>query len=202
MLVEGKGVVAPKPIRVFIQRHEIIALNDDAAKRAAFRSYGDRADQWGKGLLPTTSIVHIGEAPKAQVSILVGLVGEYATKRFLTSARPSWQIEIDTELRGTGDGGIDILAFGLKVQVKTKTRHGGENLVKCATSYGWHCVVFCRWNMTDCVHLLGWTWKADVVSLAPQPSPFGGWSNFSVLDSALEPMSSMVSEIEAWKGAK
>lgn len=92
--------------------------------------YGDRKDNWGRGLRAD--------------ACAIGKGGEYAVRRWLTSTYPSLEVsEVGefVDIRGYGDGGIDLIAGGIKMDIKS-TSKGLYIPSTGAGSYKKNCDVF------------------------------------------------------------
>lgn len=116
--VEGRGWVAPVPVRIGIDRGERAACHRHARDRERHRGYGARTDQWGVGLL---------DSPVD--SVVVGNVGELAFSHWLHRAT-GVRVWPDWTLKAIGDRGLDFAVAGYRVQVKTARKDYRELLVR------------------------------------------------------------------------
>lgn len=105
MIVEGKGHVVPAPVRITLSRGDVELIRREAARRDKFRGYSARRDKWGRGLVAGSPAFY-------------GMCGEWSLCRYL-NRRLGLGLVLDTVLRKGGDGGVDVVASGLRVQVKT-----------------------------------------------------------------------------------
>lgn len=209
MLVEGIGVKAPQRVPIVLTESELRVLFLCAKERAEYRCYQNRGDVWGRGCKDATEIPGIGTLTQAERPIFVGLLGEYAMKRFVTARFPG-SCEIDTELRANGDFGIDLKPFGLSIDVKTRQTGNGPQLVKVIDGRGRPVppkamvLAICSWEGFSTVNIVGWNWTAELLNAKEAVEARGGrdWFNIEVDDTDLLPACSMRDVLETWKAAK
>lgn len=187
MLVEGRGIVAPSPIRCAVSMREINQLRAIAARRNAYRGYQSRRDQWGRGL--------------TKDPIVVGLIGEHAVLSFLNS-RLGTRMSVDDRLLRVGDGGVDALVNGYSMQIKTRQR-GRQNLIrtlddrKRLIAFNVEAFVFAKFAEPSDVFLLGWITADDARGVGDfKRSRVADHFNTVVEDKELEPMSRLIAEIQ------
>jgi hypothetical protein len=147
MRIEGKGNVEPCPVRVSISKADLALLSSEADRRNRHRGYASGGTAWKRGL--------------TRNPILMGMVGELATERFLCEQGIRCTV-LDFSLND-GDGGKDAEIANVVYQVKTGSgmfatclvrrisdRHDLQELV--ADRF-----IFCCWSYGDAVCILrGW----------------------------------------------
>lgn len=200
MITEGIGQHAPMKVRVPLGYQATRQCFLLAQERSQHRGYSG-GNAWQQGIKQSDrEIPGYGVLQRAEVPIFVGIMGEYAAQQYLLSRIPG-NVGFDTTLNDTGDFGVDLKAFGLTMQVKTRQRDSGENLVKDNRyAKAASACVFAEWTgePVASVFLLGWLWTAEVVNRDTVPGA-RDWNNFAVPDSELLPMSRLGDELEAWK---
>lgn len=183
MMVEGKGRVAPAPIIVRISMADWIALGDEANRRAERRGYASGRTAWARGLASSgTEFPVVGVLPPARAAILKGLLGEHAACVW------SREASVDLAERRFGDGGVDLRMGNVPVQVKTRMRPPSLVRTTEADAQRYRAYVFCAWDGADCIALLGWSHRAEVVKCAKVLGKGGAHHNYAVEDAALLPM--------------
>lgn len=185
MMIEGRGQAAPKPKQIAISDDEMRMLIRLAQERAAYRNYSSGRSQWKRGLSDGT-FTHRGiTVAGADFSCLAGLVGEYGYCRFLGC-------ELDTTLRPRGDGDIDLTYRGMTLQVKTRSRHRTNSLVrrvdykKRLIAFRNDIFAFAEWLRDMRVLILGWMETTKAISTASFRRGYVGkhW-NIEIPDSCL-----------------
>lgn len=203
-MIEGRGSIAPKPVRIVLTDHDLLAVIQSVKE---LNRYSTRTDDWGKGL--------IGDAPSAlrekvslthqEVPIVAGKLGEYAlwslaTRRFGDVFPP-----VDFGRRARGDGGIDLKMFGIELQVKTRVT-SSQNLVKAFDERGveipltGHAHVFCSWDRQWFLNVLGWIRNKELSRMPVESSRRGSWKNFVMADSQLLPLCRLWNELDLRRG--
>jgi len=173
-VVEGKGLVAPRPVSVALSGCDLACLQDIAAKRDAHRGYRHSNSTWKKGLCASP--------------ILTGLVGEFAFSQFLKS-RGIKTMVVDDRLNN-GDGGKDAVINGVAYQVKTSAKAYSTCLVrrvgesKRIMPHVCERFVFCRWAERDAAcDLRGWCTKDTIIELGKFcKGKRGNWFNNEIED--------------------
>ena len=192
MQVEGAGLVRPAPVSLRFTSGMVERILAIAKERDEYRGYRKRSDSWGRGFVSNPTFV--------------GLTGEYAVCRYL-SARSVCNLQPDIELRKFGDGGCDIDAGGLVVQVKTRSS-GTRNLIRRVDAKkrirGLDCdaFVFASWDQKNMdVSLLGWIYSAQarLRGSHTRSSVATHW-NLEVADDLLFPMKRLVEAILVRRG--
>lgn len=188
MLIEGKGIRAPSPIRIDLTSADLALLREKAVQRDRFRQYARRRDAWGRGLTSDP--------------IWRGLVGEHACWLYLLRAGlPCSPLEF--ALLRHGDGGRDLTCCGWTLQVKTRATNYGQLLVRRVYERrrlrGLSCDAFisAEWrHVGDPVLLLGWMRAIDFSGRARlRRSMKGSFWNLVVPDGLLQPMSDLRAEL-------
>ena len=193
MLREGKGNIPPKPVEVPIYDNELAKLSTEAERRAKARGYAQRSDVWGNGLIRNP--------------ILVGLVGELAVTKYLAS-KLAIKLSVDMEDKPSGDGGNDVLVYGVSIQVKTRRQRGTVWIRRRSESgriqvLKWILCVAATWNPDDpaavnIATLDGWKMRKDLPSQSSYTDARVGFHmNLELDDSLLEPMDSLVEYLRA-----
>lgn len=206
MLTEGIGIVAPQKVRITLTSAEQRVLFDAAKERASYRQYASRNDRWGRGISGTKRIAGLGELSQQERPIFAGLLGEYAAQRYI-NGRFSGRCSIDIELRESGDFGVDLQPFGMKIDVKTRESEFGPNRVRRTNNSGAmlrlapHIFLFAQWVESSSVYLLGWQWT-NYLADKPLVKSAGAWMNVVLDDIELRPMCSLRSELSAWEAAR
>lgn len=185
MLIEGKGKVPPSAEIVRLSASEYEFVRTVAVKRAAFRNYAGRRDQWGVGMVPN--------------SILVGLLGEHGLCSFINK-RTNLRTCINERLLANGDGGHDVDIDGLTLEMKVRVR-GRHFLVrrvddrKRIRQIKSEIVVFAQLKDEREIHLMGWMTRSQVRSQRHIRSPVGDWWNLEIDESELHHMEHLIEEI-------
>ena len=182
-------MVAPRPVRVKLHPDEFRHLDGIARERDARRGYVFSDDDWRRGLTDRPTYL--------------GLVGEYACARFLTK-RLGFAVTINTDDAPRGDGGVDLLPVGVRIQVKTRTRRL-DLLVKRQTPNGrilpflWDVCVVTTWDRDEAegiVTLDGFVTRDDLREFSTAaPGKRGPWVNDELPDCYLSPMRGLVDAI-------
>jgi hypothetical protein len=142
---EGRGKVAPKPIRFILSGQEAQIIRRLVVERTSYRGYANSQSKWKQGLVG------------ASQAVLIGMTGQYALRRYLGIADDD-----DSRLKPRGDGGIDLEHKGLTMQVKTRRRAKTESLIRRVTDRKKVCplvseiMAFCQYENETTVLLLGW----------------------------------------------
>lgn len=147
---EGRGRVAPKPIRILLSNQERRIIRRLTEERTAYRGYANSQSKWKQGLVG------------ASQAVLIGMTGQYALRRYLGIADDD-----DSRLKPQGDGGVDLEHKGLTMQVKTRRGTRIDNLIRRVTDRKKICPLvtklfaFCQFNDDATVYLLGWIRSRD-----------------------------------------
>lgn len=148
-LIEGMGYKAPAEVFIHMALGDIELLHQIAERRDRFRRYAGRPDRWGRGLI--------------KHPILHGLIGEHALCVYLR--RVGFNLSVDSRLLPNGDGGRDLEACGLSLQVKTNVT-GNANLIRRIDDrrnlipLGCDLFVFARVSPNPPgAYLKGWIWS-------------------------------------------
>src|ERR1035437_8759519 len=96
---EGRGKVAPKPVRIVLSAQEFSIINRIAADLDAFRNYAASQSSWKRGLIGNTLTPYI-----------IGQCGQYALEKYLGTSG-------DSSLKRDGDGGVDLEVNGKTIQI-------------------------------------------------------------------------------------
>lgn len=194
-MVEGRGLVAPKPERIVMSRGDIEMIRRSAEQRKDYRNYESRRDRWGLGFIPD--------------AVMCGMLGEHAVCAF-ANRRMGAHVSVDTALKPRGDGGKDLELFGQSIQVKTRIT-SSDNLVRRIDQSrrlrGLDCDLFVFCKIGDsvpptCVDLLGWIASDSVRrhGVHVRSRRASHW-NLRVDDKFLEPMSRLPMQFETRRTA-
>lgn len=207
-IIEGKGLVAPGRHRLLITKEEIAIFRDESEKRYDYRSYSNRQDAWGRGLMSGGAYEKLGPPIRGGVlTILTGFIGEYAVSRLVTDAGITKKAAVDLTLLPKGDGGKDFTLFGMKLDVKCRRYDKHGCYVKAMNDYGrrqYHtcdAFVFCEWNPATAFHIdiLGWAWKGDVEGWKVKKAIKGNHQNYYAEDDELLPVRRLIDELRGRK---
>lgn len=199
---EGRGHLAPAKLSVLLAPEEMLALYRIALH---LNRYENRSDKWGRGICDSLTIDGVGELNPRQRAIFAGKIGEHAVRE-LARRRPFGSLvpAIDIGTRVNGDGGVDLDILGMRLQIKTRQRAGGSNLIKRIDEGGnvlslfGEAHVFCEWvPPAPRVFIVGWLWNRDIVGMPIVPSPVGKWKNIEVPGAALLPLFRLWAELES-----
>ncbi len=190
MLVEGEGMVAPACRFIALGQCDVSILDNYARDRDRYRRYVDRADAWGRGLI--------------KHPILYGLMGEHALCVYLRAA--GLNLSVNRELLPRGDGGADLSARGLDMQVKTNVT-GTSNLIRRIDDrrrllpLGCDLFVFTSVSTAPLgVNLKGWIWASDAsacdMSRIRRSRVAEHW-NLMIDPRSLQPMNRLIVEMQS-----
>lgn len=182
MEAEGQGKRPPVPVLVEVAQGDIYAAIDFARAYIKDKQHAGKPG-WRGGLVPELSLRWDIKVEKDISGSVVGFIGQIAMCKI---AGVPW----DDKIRGSGDGGVDLLLPCGRTQVKT--RRGGTHYVKVpAERVEWF--VFATWNGTDpSVAIDGYLSRASVCRHEHRPSPVGSWLNHEVEREALHPIRSLL----------
>lgn len=192
-MVEGVGKRPPPKIAVHIDSGEISLASHLATERLKYRGYAESTDSWKQS--------KIG----AHFAIQVGYVCEFAFRRWIWDELGIW-LDIDTQPRVNGDGGIDFRVAGYGVQVKGANSPYDNLLIRTCDAAGppesptaWDVCVRAHWparsgdepsgglfdagKLTDDerVELTGWVWGRDLHRISHiEPGRFSDHHNYVV----------------------
>lgn len=187
MRTEGTGLRPPAPVPIKFSRSDFAFLREQAIRRRNFRGYAKRADAWGRGFISDP--------------VFVGMCGEQACCAYL-NRRLGTDLKVDTVLRYKGDGGVDIMVFGMRLQVKTRAI-GSRNLVRRVTEekkvvpIPVHAFVFAQLLESEGkVNLLGWLPATEATEHGRQvKSGKANFWNLEVDAKFLEPMKDLAEHL-------
>ena len=206
MVIEGKGEVPPIPVAVPIDKSECELIRTEAIRRSEYRCYQGRSDVWGRGLIRGEAVEIFGkEMPLSALPIAIGMVGEQAITRYTCRGLKLPERGIDLLLKPTGDRGTDLELYALKIQVKCRKRDYGAHYIRCKNDrgrdvpLGGHLHVFCQWEFTPTVMLIGWEWNRKISRWTKDKSPVGKHWNYVGKDEDLLPMTRLLTELRARK---
>jgi hypothetical protein len=183
-VVEGKGMVPPKPVLVSIGGSELYFLQHVASERDKHRQYRSSSSIWRRG--------------STADPILMGLVGEYAVQEYLRVNGIKANI-VDDRLND-GDGGKDATIAGVSYQIKTSGKSYPTCLIrrineaKRIVPHVCDRFIFCRWSYGDrYCDLRGWCSRESVVELGRlnKGKRGGGWFNNEIDHIHFHSMSSL-----------
>lgn len=206
MMVEGIGDVAPKPWKLILSDHALAVLRVEAEKRAEYRQYKNQSSEWSKGLQGDVVIQGVGVLRQEVRPIFVGLIGEYAACEYINQKLPTAKVCIDLARRKHGDFGVDVAAFGIQMQVKTRQSADHGNLIRVIDERGnrkhltARAFVFCEWTGHKTCSVLGWQWTKDIRDLPVENAIRGRHKNIRIADWRLLCMSRLANALSAKKG--
>lgn len=196
MLIEGTGLIPPPVITERITRHDIESLRRAADAEESRRGYAHSHNGWRRGILANPT--------------LVGKVGEFAFAQYM-SRELKCELAVNNKDAPRGDGGIDFVIHGVRVQVKTRTRRTAV-MIRRETEEGkilpirWNVCVQCTYHEIDdpCgVTLDGYTTKEAILDSEFMKGRRGDWKNLEVPDELLLPVSRLLESIRnriEWEG--
>ena len=195
MLVEGKGIIAPAPVRITISTSVLARLRDVAEDRDRRRGYAARRDAWGRGFVKNPT--------------LVGLVGEAAICEYVSTR--GFRQSVDYHWRPFGDGGRDLVVEHLIIQVKTRRKNvSGCSLIRRGqrgriVPLACDLFVFVQWSedAPEGAYLLGWQWAMFILrhaGFARSPLATADHWNLNVPDPFLQPMNRLIDEFRGRVG--
>lgn len=204
MITEGVGRKAPAPIVVSFTDHDLGCLKIETTKLATYRQYKAMAGTWEQGIRRAVVIQGVGKLTQDERPIFCGMMGECATMYVINKKFPD-AAKMDFTLRRRGDFGVDLAPFGVKLQVKTRQTPKYGNLIRRVKKHGGivqmpsHAFVFCQWDGSKSVRVLGWCIRREIEHREPVPAPFGDWKNIVVKDEELLPMCNLLDELDRQK---
>lgn len=206
MITEGKGCHAPEPVEWNLSPHESYLCAQAALTVSEFRSYAGRGG-WQGGLMGDGfSVPGVGWMRSDVAPRYIGNCAEAAVIGILNK-RLSIQLSLDDRLRGGGDGGVDLKASTLTMQIKCRrsgTAHALSriSLVRYATDRGFvvfpktMAIVFCESTIeTRKVKILGWIYTKLASELPVVAARRGNHTNIEIPDTKLEPISALIDNI-------
>ncbi len=178
-IVEGKGYISPKPIRIILLTNEVSHVRAFAKDLSKKKGFNER-------------------------NCFIGWLGESALSKYLEQQTNIKHLCNCSILPG-GDGGIDVKIFDIDVQIKTKHQSSTCSIVKVKNGQllSYKCNVFVfggvvseLFSREQVIDLLGWVELQEMenwgkISVKKQLT-------FSTLDQKyLQPMSRLVHKITA-----
>jgi hypothetical protein len=199
MIKEGIGRQSPAPIVMKISPSDLLYLHNKSDLRTKYRQYAQRADRWGNGLVKNPG--------------LVGMVGEFSVSQYLNKlSQYKLSPSVDLSLREYGDGGVDFVVHGLKIQVKTRRKSSGYSLIrrvdhnKMIVPLTCDLFVFCQWHEEFPYRalLLGYVHVEYIRSCVFGPSPIEDSKHYNIKipDLDLLPMNRIIDELISRSGVK
>lgn len=206
MMTEGVGEIAPAAWKVVLDDHSLQVLKLEAELRAEYRGYQKRDSEWARGLQGDVVIHGVGSLRREVRPIFVGLIGEYACCSLINRKVPSAGVSVDLLRKKRGDYGIDITAFGMHMQVKTRQTAEHGNLIRVVDEYGnrqrlsARAFLFCEWSGDKTCSVLGWQWTKYIKELPIQDAVGGRkHKNVCVADWRLLCVGRLISALNAKK---
>lgn len=204
---EGRGIVAPAPYVMKLERGELLAVKEISADRASARRYADRGDAWGRGHTGSMRVKNVGDLRSDETPIFVGTLGEYAAVSYINKRFKREAVSVDSLIRSKGDGGVDIRVSGRTIDVKCRTKPG-VSLIRAAwpngnrVPFAADIYLFCQYarEVQDQISLLGWAWRSCLESLELVPARRGDHLNVEVADEMLNPMNALISALQRKAG--
>lgn len=191
-VVEGRGRIAPAPILVCLDDGDMDMIDRMGQRRADERKYEQRNDRWGRGLTSDP--------------IRVGFIGQFAVKRWLDRQMGKEICMMDESYKPMGDGGIDLKAAGITMQVKSTAkapdatgdmlirRVSGTKRVQSMTADIFLYVASAGGNRPE---LLGWIERRKIGDVRFGQSKVADHWNIEIPRDRLKPMNRLVSKIKA-----
>lgn len=186
MFSEGVGLHSPKAVTVLIRdKNALIAIGKMAEMLSSTKGYNLE-------------------------NALRGLIGEAAVAQYLYEEAAVLQGMTIGQVLPKGDGGIDLSAYGITLQIKT-VRPGGDLLVKRFASWSGllglnaNAYVFCELGSTipnlagwQSVDLLGFVWKDQLIAKAHyRKSQRFDWMNLEIERDELLPINRLAVYLDA-----
>lgn len=205
MITEGKGRHAPAAPPITMDDATMRLLKRESDERTKYREYGNTLDTWRNGLCKDVLISGVGMLRSDVRAIFCGFMGEQALCTYLNRRLREGKCFVDFDKRAAGDAGIDVAAYGHRLQVKTRQQDKYGNLVRRITDRGRtlhftaDSFVFCQWDGSKTVRLLGWIRTRDLLLLPVVPAIVGNHQNIAIPDDQLECMNSLADNISARK---
>lgn len=204
MNVEGRGIVPPEPEWERFTRSDLILIKDRARNQAKERDYRNRRDRWGCGLVGRRRPPNSTDLRPAEYSGLLGLIGEWGTVSYLNRRMKRDVAMMDLTPLPRGDDGIDVIACGLTMQVKTQQNAAYPSLIRRVDDFGRvipirsEACVFARFDRENQmgVWLLGWAWTREILGLPVVPARRGNHQNIEVPHALLYPMVRLIRELQ------
>jgi hypothetical protein len=194
---------APPPVRVALMPCELDFIKDVAEKRARHRQYEKRKDRWAK------SYIRAGRngLDGSTTAIFTGTCGEFALCSIANDHFGRIVARLDTRLRKRGDDGADVIIFGIRHQVKTRTCFRENNFITTVNDKGVkldifksHITVFIEFNdnSRNVVDVLGWVHTRSLKRYPdiPPAAPKGKHKMLEVPNGHLLPMYRLMEFLE------
>lgn len=201
MIAEGKGIVAPAPLKILFSDHERRVLFQCAQHLDRYDSNGG----WRGGYVGPIEVPNLGTLPSTAAPIYVGKLGEWAVTELARRRFRSLVPPVDMTRKPLGDGGEDLLILGLGMQLKTRRKADRVSLVRVTDDrkrpvpLKGEVHVFCEWLGAGdmIVKALGWKWTREMVRYPQVPARRGEHLNIEIPDADLYPMSRLWAELES-----
>lgn len=212
MITEGKGRHAPSPETRILSKADAMLCMNAAMRISQFRNYRQSRNSWKRGLMGEfVTIPLVGTIRGDVAPYFIGFTAEIALIDLL-NRRTDAKLSFDDSLRSGGDGGADLTAFGLTIQIKGRQSdrpHAKQrlNLVRHSTGDGRlvfpraSVLAFCETDIATLrVSLLGWMYSVHAKKLPIVPARRGSHKNVEIPDAMLRPISALVDSVAAHKG--
>lgn len=194
--------MSPAPNFIPLDVGNILTAISEAKRRNDLRKYQFGCSKWKRGLTGSIHVDGVGEIAAEIAPIVAGLLGEFACASFINRRLKRNACDVDFRLLSIGDNDVDLCPFGLKIQVKTRTRDYGKHLVRVANPNGTpvtlnaDAFVFAEWNRSDAVRLYGWCWKKDFRGM-PVSKGKADQFNVEVFNEVTYPMTRLIDELKS-----
>ena len=181
MDIEGVGNVAPKPVLIQLPKSLLEHFRGLAKERERENNYSESSDAWKRGMKKNC--------------VLESIVGEYGVAAYLNlhKIRNEWNPK---RIAG-GDGGVDIIAGKIRLQIKT-----GVPWIRRVTSRKILLPLNCDAYVFDAtkppydsVELNGWLLQESLIVLGKR-RPQGHY-NIECHPDTFEPMHRLISFLES-----
>jgi hypothetical protein len=120
MLREGAGWIRPSPVKIALFDTDLKWARQIADTRNRHRGYRYSRNEWNRGLLKDP----VYDGVLGEIAMVAWLNGTVGVRPLLT---------VDETLYRYGDGGKDIVVYGLSIDTKGETRNRPFSLVRRVT---------------------------------------------------------------------
>jgi hypothetical protein len=185
---------------VKLSRAEVEYFRPIAEAQESRRNYFRGASDFRRGLTDSPT--------------LRGMIGEHTFCKWINGKFPELRLEVDVSDKPRGDGGIDLMLFGVTIQVKTRSQHlRGVCLIRRQNDAGdimplpWHLMVSVTIPREIAVGgflpttIDGFIFKDDLPTDSLRDARRGNHMNLEVPDTALSSVGELFDYLEGRKNA-